>query len=262
MLGLPAVLLVGSLAAPKAFWDDFLFRYFWGPMVADSQDATTKGISPGYNWVNTLFYGIGVVLSLFGIHELIGHYDIDVDEAFVLSLIPWILLGGSLRTLEDVGLFSEDISLLFISPLIYFLLGISAILGMLLGSGFRSLEDGRKKRFVRALILSPPLLFLLLFRPDLMWYLMPLVLAVMALFYIVGEGYGERYGLKGERFVLGAWGTSFFTMSFAYNIHFIFSRNGANPMEGVIIPLLALGTTAALLGAVRGWDLVYNKMRG
>ncbi|MFW6304878.1 MAG: DUF63 family protein [Candidatus Saliniplasma sp.] len=227
ILTVPTVILIfGSLILPELFWDSFLFRFLWGPVLADARDEPVNGISEGYNWVNTLAYGLVVALSLLGIYEIIDHYDIEVNKNFVLSLLPWLLLGGSLRALEDAGLFRESIAPLFISPIIYFVLGISAILTMVLGSWLNELGHTS-----RAFVLVPPLLIFLLLRLKFYTVLSVVMFAVLVVFYFVGI----KYRWQNEKYLFSAYGGSFLAVALIYCTHYILTLQDSNPWEVPII---------------------------
>ncbi len=234
-----AALITGALLLPDIFWDQFLFRYFWGPVLADARGEPVNGIAEGYNWVNTGIYGIMMVFALFGIYEIIQHYDIEIDTQFVFSLIPWILLGGSLRALEDAGLFREEIAPLFISPIIYLLLGISAILTMVLGCKLKNIS----RRWILALSLTPPLWAFLLLRLRYYIFLSIVMLVILMVFYYVSF----RYGWKDETYLFSAYGTALLSVSLIYVVYFLTTLEGTNPWEIPIVIGLALLVSSIFL---------------
>jgi len=127
------LLIVGLLLFFAVFWDSFTWPYFWGPVVADARDAPQQGIAEGYNTFNTVGYALIMVAALYYIYKMLKKLNVPVNTRFILALSPWIFLGGSLRSLEDTGLFGEPTSYLFIAPVIYFTLGLSAIFVLLYG---------------------------------------------------------------------------------------------------------------------------------
>lgn len=140
-------LLVGALAFPRQVYDGFLWRYFWGPVVADGTGNTCAqridgetvlggdcmtGIvaEPGYTTLSTISYAIVLVFALVGIVFLLQKLDIAKGHGFFFALFPFMLFGGALRTVEDASIallrttgepaISFPLSGLFISPFIYF----------------------------------------------------------------------------------------------------------------------------------------------
>ncbi len=88
----------------------FINRYYLDPIMQDS----------GYNPVNTLTWALILGVCVFGVAKLMDRLNIKVDEKFVVSIIPFILAGSSLRVIEDAGLFEPPLSYLLITPNIYF----------------------------------------------------------------------------------------------------------------------------------------------
>ncbi|MFO7791481.1 MAG: DUF63 family protein [Candidatus Saliniplasma sp.] len=253
VITLPTIfLIVGSLILPDLFWDSFLFRYIWGPVIADARGEPVNGISEGYNLVNTFAYGVVISVALLGIYEIIQHYNIEVDKRFILSLIPWILLGGALRALEDAGLFRERIAPFFISPIIYFALGISAILTMVLGC---KLKDANVTNLKRAMVLLPPVVVFLSLRLEFYAVMAAVMVTVLTIFYFIGI----RYSWNDEKYLFSAYGTAFLTVSLTYTARYILILPDPNPWEIPIILGLALLVSsvfmisAYLLREVGGW---------
>ncbi len=153
-IGLTAILtlVVGVLAFPRRVYDGFLWRYFWGPVVADGtgspcvrrvdgrtelldsatacRQATGVIAEPGYTTVSTVSYALVLVFALVGVVFLLQRLDIGRSRGFFFALFPFTLFGGALRTVEDasvalLGATGEPaipfpVSSLFISPIIYF----------------------------------------------------------------------------------------------------------------------------------------------
>lgn len=147
-----AALVVGAAAFPRQVYDAFLWRYFWGPVVADGTgsacaqrtggetqliDSTTEcqqamGIvaEPGYTTLSTISYAVVLVFALVGVVFLLRKLDIAKSHGFFFALFPFMLFGGALRTVEDASIallrttgepaISFPLSGLFISPFIYF----------------------------------------------------------------------------------------------------------------------------------------------
>ncbi len=248
------ILAVGSLLARNIFWDSFLWKYFWGPIVADAEGEQVNGISAGYNLVNTITYGIILVISFFGIIELIKHFEIDIDKTFVRSpfswviLLYWITLGGSLRSLEDAGLFNPPFDKLMITPMIYFLLGFLAILLILLGTYISRIEwkPGRSK-YIRLLVLAPLPFFYLLFWNYLDPFIVSFLLVILIssiLSFLIAIKYIDLDG----KYIIFTYGTVMLSISLSYNVYFMFYQEGTNPWEAIIIPVSGTILTVLLLG--------------
>jgi len=98
---------------PMDFKDigSFIARYYIDPIVYNE----------GYNVVNTLTYAIILAISLFAILKLMALLRLKVDERLIMAVSPFIILGASLRNLEDVHLLSPPLSYMFITPFVYVL---------------------------------------------------------------------------------------------------------------------------------------------
>ena len=146
----------------RVYWG-FLWRYFWGPVHADADgancyvyrtdegemvgqggpngglfdgctdgayEATTFVAEPGYTVVSTLGYITVLVFMLGGVYLLFRNTDFSPYRQFFVALVPFMLFGGALRTVEDAFVAALDAdatpalefpaSALLISPFIYF----------------------------------------------------------------------------------------------------------------------------------------------
>lgn len=149
--GLIVALVVGSVAFPRRVYDGFVWRYFWGPVVADgtgsacaqrvggetvlldgaSECRQAAGVvaESGYTTVSTVSYALVLVFALIGVVFLLRRLEIGNGRGFFFALFPFMLFGGALRTVEDANvalLQAGDPAIpfpwsgLLISPLIYF----------------------------------------------------------------------------------------------------------------------------------------------
>ncbi|HII02740.1 TPA: DUF63 family protein [Methanosarcinaceae archaeon] len=98
------------------------------PLDAISQFINTYYLDPirtdaGYNPVNTFTWAVVLGICIFGIFRLLEKLNVKVNSRFILSIIPFVLAGSSLRVLEDspAGIINPPFSYLLITPNIYFL---------------------------------------------------------------------------------------------------------------------------------------------
>lgn len=93
------------------FLNDFIWTYY---------------LSPGYNIVNTLTYGIVLGFVIFKIIPYVQKLLKDFDKWLMIMLIPFILFGSTGRELidQDIGLYAGNTQFprnyMFVSPGIYF----------------------------------------------------------------------------------------------------------------------------------------------
>jgi uncharacterized membrane protein len=159
-----AIAIAGASLAftERVFWG-FIWRYFWGPVHADADgancyvyrtdegemvgrdgpsgelfegctsgayEATAFVAEPGYTVVSTLGYITVLVFMLGGVYLLFRNVEFSPYRRFFLALVPFMLFGGALRTVEDAFVAALDAdttpalefpaSALLISPFIYF----------------------------------------------------------------------------------------------------------------------------------------------
>ena len=131
LAGLAAFILLG-LTQPGR---EFIWQYLWGPVLADARGEPISGIKEGYNPVNTLVYGVVLAVAVYYIYRLLERLHVEIDLRFFAAVAPFAALGSVLRALEDAGMFHGDLGILFISPIIYFVIGFGTI-GVLLFSAW------------------------------------------------------------------------------------------------------------------------------
>jgi len=90
---------------------DWIYRYYNHPIIYDTS----------YNPVDTITWAVVLGLAILGLVKLFRHYRLAIDEQLVLSTLPYILAGSSLRVIEDAELLEPPWSYLLITPLIFFL---------------------------------------------------------------------------------------------------------------------------------------------
>lgn len=137
--------IIGLILFPHLFYDQFIWKYFWGPVVADAtgHPVSYHGIqaAEGYTFISELIYGLLLIAAIYALYRIFIILGIVVDARFVLLSLPFILLGPVTRVLEDSGLFNKPLSYFFISPLIYIQIGILFFLSLLFGKYLEKKKD-------------------------------------------------------------------------------------------------------------------------
>jgi len=136
-LGIISAILIGYLVAPTLVYDQWIWKYYWGPVVADASghSISYNGVTAqeGYTILSELTYGIILICALYGLYKLLKKLEIRIDWYFCLALFPYILFGPVTRVLEDTNYFSEPVVYWFISPLIYFQTTLYVLIFLFLG---------------------------------------------------------------------------------------------------------------------------------
>lgn len=107
----------------------FLWKYLAGPIVADAQnvEAVTRygaKASTGYNPVNTVTWMLLAGLIIYGAYKLFRKQEMEFDPTIALYSLPYVLLGGVLRFLDDAAVVQYPFSILLITPVIYILIAL------------------------------------------------------------------------------------------------------------------------------------------
>lgn len=89
----------------------------------------------GYNIVNTITFAIILVVAVYLLYRFLEK-RFEIDKKFVLSTIPYIILGSSARVIEDAGFLKPPISYLFMSPFIFFIIFFIAFPGLIVSRRF------------------------------------------------------------------------------------------------------------------------------
>ncbi len=71
--------------------NDFLYKYFVEPIQTHE----------GYNLVNTLTYALIAIVCVYFIFRWFKRSGIKVDKKFIMNVIPFVLLGSTVRVVTD-----------------------------------------------------------------------------------------------------------------------------------------------------------------
>jgi uncharacterized membrane protein len=265
------ILILGCLIAPEIFWDGFVYKYFWGPIVSDLEGRPVEGIAEGYNIVNTIVYALLLAGALYVLYRLFRRLRVAMDLGLILASLPIFIFGGVSRALEDASLFQGWTGYLFISPLIYFMIatmfGVAGAVGYLIR---RRELDIREQLVVFSVFITVLLViyyvFTVLWGEDLSYvlpfYLPPVVaVGVIGLFYmLISRGYDTL------RVSILCTGTMALLIACLYASAFAFSEQWQaiytsiegkvpelRPMEAIIIPGIALALSAVIYVMGRAW---------
>jgi uncharacterized membrane protein len=97
---------------------DFIYKYYIDPIRYGQP----------YNIVDTLTYAIILILGVYLLYRWmskstwLSDIGLKIDTAFILATLPYVVLGGVLRVVQDTGMIKGDLQFLLVTPLIYFLL--------------------------------------------------------------------------------------------------------------------------------------------
>ena len=92
VLTIIGIFIFGLIFFPSVFYDQFIWKYFWGPIISDS-----LGYSVFYNGVQAeekftiiseIVYGFLIILVLIGLYKLMKRRNITVNSYFLLAIMP------------------------------------------------------------------------------------------------------------------------------------------------------------------------------
>ncbi len=121
---------------------DFIYKYYIDPV---------KYGEP-YNIVETLTYAIILIIGVYLLYrwfsnsKWLSEHGIKLDSGFILATIPYVVLGGVLRVIQDAGMVTGDWQYLIVTPPIYFVLFFFVIGMIFIGGTLR--KNGIIKEFL------------------------------------------------------------------------------------------------------------------
>ncbi|WP_292363982.1 MULTISPECIES: DUF63 family protein [unclassified Methanoculleus] len=116
---------------------EFLYKYYIDPIR----------YGEAYTLVDTLTYALILIAAVYLVYRGLRRYKIAIDDELVLATLPFVVLGGLLRVVEDTGMITSDFRFLLITPLIFFV--IFAVAGIALFAGKLAENAGLVSRYSR-----------------------------------------------------------------------------------------------------------------
>jgi len=91
---------------------DFIYKYYIDPVRYEQP----------YNAVETLTYALILIVAVYFIYRWFKKSGFPLDGPFVMATLPYIILGGVLRVIQDSRMIQSDLQFLIVTPLIYFVI--------------------------------------------------------------------------------------------------------------------------------------------
>jgi len=102
---------------------EFLYKYYIDPIR----------YGEAYTLVDTLTYALILIVAVYFVYRGLRRYKIAIDDELVLATLPFVVLGGLLRVVEDTGMITSDFRFLLITPLIFFSIFAVAVIALFAG---------------------------------------------------------------------------------------------------------------------------------
>jgi uncharacterized membrane protein len=160
----------------------------------------------GYNIVNTLTYALILVVGVYYVLKLLERMQITIDKEFIMSLLPFMVIGGTARALVDAEVYPD--TFLLITPGIYVTIAaftLAALVVAKAAAGWKGIEYTRILFGMGAVIavINIALVALNTERPEAAAY----IFGLFALFYVPVYYLSQRYPSSfagGNAYIIGA----------------------------------------------------------
>jgi uncharacterized membrane protein len=96
---------------------EFIYKYYIDPIESGG----------AYTLVDTLTYALILIVAVFLIYRWMQRAGLAFDRQLLFATLPWVVLGGLARVLEDTGMVPAPWRYLLITPLIFFVLFFYAV---------------------------------------------------------------------------------------------------------------------------------------
>ncbi len=195
---------------------------------------------PGYNIVNTLFFGLILGLTVLTIIKMFKWIDKDPKE-FLIPLVPFIFLGSSTRALVDI--FVYPFNLLLVTPGIYIITGFITIF-TIIGAVYIEQQTGRDYRYIiffTGLVLCIPNLINL---QSFNWVAFSAVIIIWAAFTLCFFMLGKKWDLLQDKFNLSVLSAHLFDASSTFIAVDFYGYWEQHVLPGALIS--RLGTAAIM----------------
>ena len=116
---------------------DFIYKYYIDPVRYEQP----------YNAVETITYALILIVALYLIYYWFKRANISIDGPFVLATLPYVILGGVLRVVQDTHMITSDLQFLLVTPPIYILLFFYAVIILFLSIYLQ--EQGFCKNYLK-----------------------------------------------------------------------------------------------------------------
>jgi len=171
--------------------EEFIYKYYIDPILYGYP----------YTVVDTLTYALVLILAVFLVYRWLKRSGIVIDQGLILATLPYVVLGGLLRVVEDADIVPGWPHYLLITPLIFFLLFVYTVAWLFVSRRCESagLVEHYSRVYARAGGISCAAVFAILVAHGLLYTRVDLLVP----FLILAVGTGTTVWLAGAlRFLL------------------------------------------------------------
>ena len=96
---------------------DFIYKYYIDPIRYEQP----------YNAIETLTYALILIVAVYFIYRWFKKSGFPLYGPFVMATLPYIILGGVLRVIQDSRMIQSDLQFLIVTLLIYVVIFFYAV---------------------------------------------------------------------------------------------------------------------------------------
>jgi uncharacterized membrane protein len=139
----------------------------------------------GYNPVNTITFAIILIIAVYLIFRYLSRTGVPFDIKFSISNLPFVILGSSVRVVEDAAFLKPPISYFFMTPFIYVIIFLITFPSLLISFKLRGKDYWRYHATFGAILSLIILIFLFSSLEVINWWVLPLSLLGALIFTIL-----------------------------------------------------------------------------
>jgi len=173
--------------------EEFIYKYYIDPILYGYP----------YTVVDTLTYALVLILAVFLVYRWLKRSGVVIDRELIVATLPYVVLGGLLRVVEDADIVPGWPHYLLITPLIYFLLFVYTVAWLFISRRCEcaGLVEQYRRVYAGAGIISCAAVFAILVAHGLLYSRVDLLVP----FLILAVGTGTTVWLAGALRFLMKW---------------------------------------------------------
>ena len=147
------------------FWE-FIKEYYIDSIV----------YKEGYNPVNTITFAIILIIAVYLIFRYLSRVGIPFDLKFSVSNLTFVVLGSSVRVIEDAAFLKPPVSYLFMTPFIYIIIFLITFPSLLITFKLKGKDYWKYHAGLGGALSIAVLIFLFSSLEVINWWVLPLSL--------------------------------------------------------------------------------------
>ena len=166
-----------------SFWE-FIKKYYIDSIV----------YKQGYNPVNTITFAIILIIAVYLIFRYLNRLGIPFDLRFSVSNLTFVVLGSSVRVIEDAAFLKPPVSYFFMTPFIYIIIFLITFPSLLITFKLKDKDYWRYHAALGGFLSLAILIFLFSSLKIVNWWVLPLSLLGASAFTLLFRIIASRVG--------------------------------------------------------------------